>query len=66
MKRMKYRKWWVLFPGAAHANSFSFEQPVTEREARAYVRWWLGHTGEEPDRSLPRLPRGTQVWPGRF
>jgi len=49
-----------------YASDFLFRQPVTEREARAYVRWWLGHTKEEPDKSLARLPRGTQVWAGPF
>lgn len=44
--------YFVLFPGAVYAGSF---YGITEREARAAARRWLG---------VDRLPRGTAVWEG--
>jgi len=52
---MRSAAWYAKFPSDAYAiGPFRFEKPVTEREARAYVRRWD---------KLTRLPRGTQVWP---
>jgi len=52
---MKSKTWWVFLPGEVYANSWHFEDAVTEREARAWVRECL---------ELKRLPRGTQAWAG--
>jgi len=49
------RLWYLLLPNNAYALSFRFEHPVTEREARAHMRLWLG---------VSRLPNGSQVWRG--
>jgi len=58
---MKSRKWWFWFPGEVYGNDFTFEEPVTQQEARAYVRSWLSDgIGKE----VKRLPSGIGVWPG--
>ena len=63
MKESRKRyKWWCLFPGEVYGNDFGFTKPVGEREARAYIRAWLGGK----DGPVPRLPRGTQIWPGAY
>jgi hypothetical protein len=54
---VKSQAWYVHFPNDAYAlGPFRFDEPVTEREARAYVRAWEG---------VKRLPRGTEFWPER-
>jgi len=58
----KSSAWYAFFPGDVYAlGPFRFEQPITERDFRAYLRqdfcetWW----GYEPKRP----PVGVQVWP---
>ena len=53
---MKARIWYAWLPGynLTYALSFEFEEVVSEREARAYVREWF---------KIKRLPPGTGVWP---
>lgn len=63
--KKKSRKWFFHFPGQTYANDFVFNEAVDVEEAKEYVRWWLGHTKEQPERSLPRLPRGTGYWEGK-
>ena len=58
----KRYKWWCRFPGEVYANDFCFREPVNERDARAYIRAWLGG-GKGP---VARLPPGTQIWPGVY
>lgn len=51
---MKSKAWYYRFPGVFHAyGPARFEQPISERDARAYIRriW-----------ELERLPRGTEFW----
>lgn len=51
---MKSRAWYIHFPGDPYAlGPVRFEQPVSERELRAWVRAWAG---------LRRLPRGFSCW----
>lgn len=58
----KSRAWYVHFPQDPGAlGPFRFYKPVTETEARAYIRQW------ESDfcnlsKPMQRLPNGTQVW----
>ena len=59
-KSSKRHKWWCLFPGEVYGNDFHFTEPVSEREARAYIRAWLSVGGKR----VTRLPPGTQIWPG--
>jgi hypothetical protein len=52
---MKALAWYFHEPGAVYAlGPFRFEQPITEREARAYIRDWL---------KVRRLPKGCALWP---
>ncbi|KXG74665.1 hypothetical protein AN618_21950 [Fervidicola ferrireducens] len=54
---MKSMAWGVLFPNYPYAiGPFRFNLPKSEREFRQYLRKWL---------KVPRLSRGTQVWPER-
>lgn len=58
----KSRAWYAKFPPDAYAlGPFRFDKPVTETEARAYIREW---ESDFCNLSTPmkRLPRGTQVW----
>jgi hypothetical protein len=52
---VKASAWYYKLPGAVYAyGPMRFSQPVTERRARAAIRFvW----------ELARLPRGTEVWP---
>jgi len=60
---MKSSAWYALFPNDPYAiGPFRFERPISEREFRAYLRWWEGcWIGRE----LRRLPAGVQVRPAR-
>jgi hypothetical protein len=61
MKQSRKRyKWWCHCRGQVYANDFRFTEPVSEREARAYIRSWFSVGGKR----VTRLPAGTQVWPG--
>lgn len=54
---VKSYRWWAKFPQAVYSNNFDFTKPVTEKEARAEIRSWLGGK---------RIPRGTEIYPGRI
>lgn len=52
---MKSKAWYVHFRGAVYANGpVRFDQPVSERAFRAWVRKWI---------KVDRLPYRTEVWP---
>ncbi len=52
---MKALAWYFHAPGFVYAlGPFRFEELVTEREARAYIRDWL---------KVRRLPKGCALWP---
>ena len=52
----KSKAWYVHFPEDAYAlGPFRFNEPVTEEQARAEVRDWVG-------KELKRLPNGFQIW----
>jgi len=53
--------WYAHFPGEVYANSFRFDRPYTETEARRHVRGWYNGWSKRPDGQ--RLPNGTEVWP---
>jgi len=53
---MKRCVWWCLFPGEVYGSDFRFREPVSEKEARSYIRDWA---------KVKRLPRGTQIWAGQ-
>ena len=56
----KAKAWYAHFPGDAYAlGPFRFDEPVTERQARAEIlEWhsfWIG-------KEIKRLPNGFQIW----
>jgi len=50
---MKDTRWKVHLPNYMHILDFDFEEPIDERDFRAYLRDWL---------HLTRLQAGTEVW----
>ena len=51
---MRAYKWNYHHPGLCYAETYEFRRPVTEQEARAYIRDQYGYN---------RLPAGTCLWP---
>jgi transposase-like protein len=46
--------WYYHRPGMVYAESFRFKRPVSEREARRYIREYFGYR---------KLPKESAVWP---
>jgi hypothetical protein len=53
-KHKKYMVWSVHLPGHVYAYNAWLSEPGTAKDARAWMRDWLG---------VKRLPNGTAVWP---
>lgn len=48
------KRWWVHFPNDAYSMTFDLDEPMTEREFRAYLREWEG---------VDRLPNRIAILP---
>ena len=53
----KQRKWWFRLPGQFPASDFTFDEPKTQKEVRAYLRQWMSPSGQP---EVKRLPNGTE------